>query len=93
MAKVASPVSASSGNSFTSIPSSNESVDSHPELLSDPLSESIAASSELEEGGHGGREGPVFEMGAAAIALVSAGSRLENGQMTIYKYISRLSFC
>jgi len=26
-------------------------------------------------------------------ALVSAGSKLENGQMTIYKYISRLPFC
>jgi len=24
---------------------------------------------------------------------IAAGSRLENGQMTIYKYISRLPFC
>ena len=67
---MALPVSASSGNSSTSIPSSNESVDFHPELLSDPLSESIAASSDLEKGGPSGGEGLVFGMGAAAIAAI-----------------------
>jgi len=37
-------------------------------------------------------EDRIVEIKCLFLAAIAAGSRLENGQMTIYKYIFRLSF-
>jgi hypothetical protein len=68
---VESPVSASRGKDSTSIPSSIDSCDSHPELLSDPLSDlSVAALSETDDGGPGGGVVEMSGMGADAMAAI-----------------------
>jgi hypothetical protein len=72
VAKVVPPVSTSSGKGSTSMPSSFDSSDSHPELLSDPLFDFPVASSESEseDGGVEGGGEAGLGMGAAAIVAI-----------------------